>query len=113
MEINRKWAMPNKNTFTIKPIKSLVEKHIDGAKVIIDPFANQCKYGTITNDLNPEYDTTYHLDALEFLKLQDDNSADIVLYAPLLNNTSRTMLLILRKRQTRNQCFKYEILEIV
>lgn len=82
MEINRKWAMPNKNTFTIKPIKSLVEKYIEGATVIIDPFANQCKYGTITNDLNPEYDTTYHLDALEFLKSQGDNSADIVLYDP-------------------------------
>lgn len=82
MEIHREWAMPNKNTFTIKPIKSLVERHIEGAQIIIDPFANSCKYGTITNDLNPEYDTTYHLDALEFLKLQEDNSADIVLYDP-------------------------------
>lgn len=26
MTINRIWAMPNKNTFSIKPIKELVEK---------------------------------------------------------------------------------------
>ena len=82
MEIRREWAMPNKNTFTIKPIKALVEKHIRDAHVIVDPFANNCKYGTITNDLNPEYDTTHHLDALEFLKRQADNSADVILYDP-------------------------------
>lgn len=80
MEIKRVWAMPNKNTFSIKPIKEFVEKYIGG--VIIDPFANNCKYGTITNDLNPEFDTTCHLDALEFLKLQESNSADVVLYDP-------------------------------
>lgn len=82
MDIVRSWAMPNKNTFTIKPIKELVERYVCDAKVIVDPFANECKYGTITNDLNPEYDTTYHMDALEFLKLQADSSADVVLYDP-------------------------------
>ena len=50
--------------------------------IIVDPFANGSKYGTITNDLNPKFDTTYHLDALDFLKLQKSESADIVLYDP-------------------------------
>ena len=82
MQINRIWAMPNKFTFKIKPIKKIVEKYIKEAKIIIDPFANQCKYGTIRNDLNPEFDTNYHLDALKFLKLMKSNSADLVLYDP-------------------------------
>lgn len=74
--------MPNSKTFKIKPIKEFVEKYIYGATVIIDPFANDCKYGTITNDLNPEYDTDYHLDALDFLKEIESESADVVLYDP-------------------------------
>lgn len=88
MNISKEWAMPNKNTFSIPPIKRFVEQTIQSysghnhVPIIIDPFANNCKYGTITNDLNPEYDTDYHLDALEFLKLFPDGYADIVLYDP-------------------------------
>ena len=29
MIINRIWAMPNKNTFQIKPIKELIERYIE------------------------------------------------------------------------------------
>jgi hypothetical protein len=28
MVINRVWAMPNKNTFSIKPIKDLIEMYV-------------------------------------------------------------------------------------
>jgi DNA modification methylase len=82
MQIERVWAMPNKNTFTIKPIKELVERYLQEGQVVVDPFANKSAYGTITNDLNPDYDTTYHLDALEFLKMLESESADVVLYDP-------------------------------
>ena len=82
MIIRKEWAMPNKNTFLIKPIKNLLNKYWGNASVIIDPFANNSKIGTITNDLNPEYDTTYHLDALDFLGIQPDNSADLILFDP-------------------------------
>lgn len=82
MKIERKWSMPNKNTFDIKPIKELLANEVDNSKLWIDPFANKNKIATITNDLNPEYDTTYHMDALEFLKMFDDNSVDGVLYDP-------------------------------
>ena len=81
MRIERAWAMPNRNTFEIKPIKALLEEEMTGG-VWIDPFANRSKLATITNDLNPEYDTDYHLDALEFLKRFDDESVDGVLYDP-------------------------------
>ena len=82
IEFDRKWAMPNSATFTIKPIKEFVERNLDGCKVIIDPFARDCKYGTCTNDLNPEFNTDYHMDALDFLKMFDDESVDCVIYDP-------------------------------
>lgn len=80
MKISREWAMPNKNTFSIKPIDELIHKYAFGK--IIDPFANSNKIGTITNDLDPALDTDYHMDALEFLKLFDDQSVNTVLYDP-------------------------------
>jgi hypothetical protein len=36
---SRVWAMPNKLTFTIKPIKELVEKYVKENQVIIDPLS--------------------------------------------------------------------------
>ena len=79
--IERIWAMPNKNTFEIKPIHDLIVEEItDG--VWIDPFANRNKLASITNDLSTEFDTDYHLDALDFLKMFDADSVDGVLYDP-------------------------------
>lgn len=72
--------MPNSNTFDIKPINNLINKYAQG--VIIDPFANKNKIASITNDINPEFDTDYHMDALDFLKMFNDNSVDMVLYDP-------------------------------
>jgi len=82
MNINRIWAMPNKLTFTIKPIRKLVNKYTAKSKIIIDPFANQSSYGTITNDLNPKFDTDYNLDALTFLRKMETGTADLVLFDP-------------------------------
>lgn len=82
MIITRSWQMPNSNTFQIKPIRELLEKYIKPKEKVIDPFANNSKIATITNDLNPDYDTDYHLDALDFLKMFGDNSVDVVLYDP-------------------------------
>lgn len=88
----REWAMPNGNTFTIKPIKEFVEAEVYKEGCIVDPFANNCKYGTITNDLNPEYGTNYNMDALEFLKMLPDESADLVLYDPPYSITQAAAL---------------------
>lgn len=74
--------MPNKNTFNIKPINELIHKYLKENMLVVDPFANANKLATITNDLDPQYDTDYHLDALDFLKQMEDNSADLVLYDP-------------------------------
>ena len=66
MEINRVWAMPNKWTFTIPPIRKLIYKYGGDFKGWIDPFAGENSPAEITNDLNPEKDTTYHLHAKYF-----------------------------------------------
>lgn len=82
--INREWAMPSKNTFTIKPIKELVWRHLEGKEFVLDPFSgnNPFKEYCITNDLNGEVDADYHLDALDFLKGFADRSCDLVLFDP-------------------------------
>lgn len=80
MQISRVWSMPSKNTFSIPPIRDLIAKYAKGR--IADPFANSCRIGTITNDIDPSYDTDYHMDALDFLKMLDDESVDTVLYDP-------------------------------
>ena len=81
VSIERVWAMPNKNTFDIKPIHELITEELTEG-LWIDPFANQNKLATITNDLSMEFDTDYHLDALDFMKIFDSNSVDGVLYDP-------------------------------
>lgn len=81
ISIERIWAMPNKNTFEIKPIHDLIVDEITGG-IWIDPFANRNKLASITNDLSTEFDTDYHLDALDFLKMFDTDSVDGVLYDP-------------------------------
>lgn len=81
MKVRRKWAMPNSNTFKIKPIKELIGEYYNEDDRWLNPFANISTYG-ITNDLNPKYNTDYNLDALEFIKQFDDNSIDGVLFDP-------------------------------
>jgi len=78
MQIERIWAMPNKWTFTIKPIKELLQQEVTEG-LWIDPFCgeNGRKYAEITNDLSQE-----GIDAVEFLKTQPDNHFDGILLDP-------------------------------
>jgi hypothetical protein len=83
--------MPNKKTFLIKPITNLLYEEINDG-IWLDPFANEGTLKTllhnntdikiIDNDLNNIYATDYHLDALDFFSLFDDNSIDGVVYDP-------------------------------
>jgi len=81
MEISRIWAMPNKNTFQIKPIKELLQEEM-GTGIWIDPFSGGSNLATITNDLNPEVQANHHLTARAFLESFKDRSVDGVLYDP-------------------------------
>lgn len=73
--------MPNRNTFSIPAIREIIRDYwIEG--VSIDPFANAARLATITNDIDPQYDTDYHMDATDFLTQFSDGSVDLVLYDP-------------------------------
>ena len=87
MNIDRAWAMPNHETFSIKPIRTWIEQIIRfegiGVKSLsIDPFARGSKLAMITNDLNPDFSTDYNMDSLDFLKKFDDDEVDLVLFDP-------------------------------
>ena len=82
MKITKEWAMPNGNTFSIKPIDKFVRKHLKQNIKSIDPFANTNRIASITNDLDPEMKADYCMDALDFLKQFDNESIDVVLFDP-------------------------------
>lgn len=64
MIIKRKWAMPNKETFTIKPIKELIERYeMEG--LTLDPFPYP-----------------YKEDCLVYLDRYEKESASLVLFDP-------------------------------
>lgn len=64
----RVWAMPNHETFKIKPIAFLLKRYVKPDQLWIDPFAGANSPAGITNDHNPEMPTTFHMEALEFSK---------------------------------------------
>ena len=80
--MTRQWEMPNSNTFEIDCIRKLIGKYLKLGMKSVDPFANNCKIASVTNDLNPEYKTDFTLDAVDFLKTFESNSVDFVFYDP-------------------------------
>ena len=66
--------MPNSRTFSIKPIRELIQKYANG--YIIDPFAAGNRLANVTNDID------FHMDATDFLNLFKLDSVDTVLYDP-------------------------------
>lgn len=83
MRIERKWAMPSKWTFTIKPIKELLDEEITW-RIWIDPFAgfNSPVSKNLQNDLDTKTPAHYHEDALDWLKKFKDKEVNGVLYDP-------------------------------
>lgn len=88
MLISRKWEMPNSRTFKINAIRDLILKYAKDTYTILDPYANEssikqylnCNY--ISNDLDESYNTDYHLEAQDFIKLFENWSVDMVLNDP-------------------------------
>jgi hypothetical protein len=86
MNISREWAMPNSNTFQIKPIGDIIKKYgfCDELLTYIDPFCRNSpfnKYCT-TNDLDESIESDYNMDALDFIKMFDDESVHGILFDP-------------------------------
>lgn len=80
MIIERKWAMPNKWTFLIPPIRDLLNQEVSG--LCCDPFCGFHSPAQIKNDLNKNIECEFHLDALVFLKTLESNYFDCVLLDP-------------------------------
>ena len=90
---SRVWAMPNKTTFAIPPIKEFLENRILFG-TWLDPFSGfntskelssknpNIRLDIITNDINPICAADYDIDAIDFLKLFSSKSVDGVLYDP-------------------------------
>lgn len=69
MKISRVWAMPNHNTFSVKPIGEFVMRYLENVTESVDPFSRNNQLASVRNDLNPFTSATHHMDALEFLNL--------------------------------------------
>jgi hypothetical protein len=86
LKISRTWAMPSRWTFTIKPIRELLEQEVGSGTLInglwADPFAGYNSPAQETNDLNPKTPAKYHMEAIEFLKSLESEKFDGVLFDP-------------------------------
>lgn len=84
IRFSRHWAMPNADTFSVKPIGEFVRRYLVESKISVDPFARNKRWATHTNDLNPETTAEHHMDAVEFLRMLTlkNVSADLVLFDP-------------------------------
>lgn len=77
--------MPDKWTFRIDPIARLIHKYVKDGKGWIDPFAGETSPAEITNDLNPERPTLYHLKAEDFLKTINGKFKGVLFDPPYSN----------------------------
>jgi hypothetical protein len=81
MIINRIWEMPNKWTFEMQSVKSLLQKYNVG-KGWIDPFAGMTSPAEFRNDLNPNAAAEYNLKADDFINQLKDKYAGILFDPP-------------------------------
>lgn len=82
MKMSRQWAMPSMHTFTISPIRELIKRYCGNGKGWIDPFAGENSPAEITNDLNPDKPTMFHLHALDFAEQLKDGQFYGCLFDP-------------------------------
>lgn len=78
---SRVWAMPSAWTFTIHPVKAILEKYVGLGVGWIDPFAGENSPAEHTNDHNPVRKATHHLEAREFVS-QLGGQYDGILFDP-------------------------------
>ena len=75
-------AQPNAWTFTIKPIKLLIERYVGDGLGWVDPFAGENSPAEYTNDLNPKRPTRYHLEAVDFCEMLKGQYKGIIFDPP-------------------------------
>ena len=84
IKFSRTWAMPNADTFSVKPIGEFVNRYLAKATISIDPFSRDKRWTTYTNDLNSSTKAEYHMDAEKFLLMlgQKGVKADLIIFDP-------------------------------
>jgi hypothetical protein len=84
VKFSREWAMPDPDTFNVKPIRDFVWRYLSGSKVSVEPFARNNIWATYTNDIDPETKAASHLDAEEFMKrlARSGTIADLIILDP-------------------------------
>ena len=96
VKFSRIWAMPNRWTFTIKPIRELLMEEIPETLLHqesswADPFAGNNSPAVYTNDVNINTNAKDHEDALGWLKHFTTESLNGVLYDPPYSITQARM----------------------
>lgn len=68
MKWSRQWAMPNRQTFAIRPIRDFIFRYSShlNKEDIIDPFAGWSEIAGVSNDLNPGSPAQFHMAASDF-----------------------------------------------
>jgi len=94
MKIERVWAMPNKWTFKIKPIKKLLERYVQNGKGWMDPFSGMNSPAEYTNDLNPQCRAIYHMEASDFIKQLDGQYVGCIFDPPYSLNKIKEAYMI-------------------
>lgn len=81
---SRQWAMPSRDTFSVRPIGDFVRRYLLASRVSCDPFARNNQWATHTNDLNPNTSAAHHMDAEAFLLMlaRDGVRCDLAILDP-------------------------------
>ena len=84
LRFTRCFAMPDAETFSMKPVGEFVRAYLACSKVSVDPFARNRDWATYTNDINPKTSAQSHMDAAVFLAdlYRRRIRADLALFDP-------------------------------
>ena len=84
IKMRRAWAMPDSETFNVKPIREFVGSYLTESECSVDPFARNCDLATHTNDINPDTTAQRHYDAGEYLGIlaAEGVKADLIIFDP-------------------------------
>jgi len=84
LKFSRTWAIPNSDTFNIKPINDFVLSYLSLSKISVDMFARNNCLSIYNNDLDFTTKAEYHMDAEVFLKMlyQKEIKADLIIFDP-------------------------------
>lgn len=80
---SRQFGMPSARTFDIPAIRMFIERHIEGARIILDPFCGQSLIGTHRGDVDPEA-LGLKVEAREWMAglIASGFIADVILFDP-------------------------------